>query len=110
MMTTDKFKPSYLKVPDRIFKQMLANSVENGSSQISQCLNTNEKLHFIRRIAEITNLLYFKGLQQQLWQEYDTISSKDTGDDNQWQSKTTKQYANQHNTCRTHKPKQSSIQ
>jgi hypothetical protein len=71
----EKFKPRYLIVPDRNFKQMLSTAVVNGYNMV-QCLNTNEKLHFVRRITEVTNNLYFKNLQRHLWQEYHNISSK----------------------------------
>lgn len=106
MNFTENFKPSYLKVPDRIFKQMLSSATENGS-KIVQCLNTTEKLQFVRQLSELTNNFYFKDLQRQLWQEYHNISSKDITN---WESKITNQYANQHNTCRMYKPQKSSIE
>ena len=98
-------KPRYLNVSDRIFKQMLSNSIANGHKLV-QCLDHKEKLQFIRQMTEITHDLYFKNLQRQLWQEYYNTSLEDT--DN-WESKVTKQYAHQHNTCQMYKPRKASI-
>ncbi|CAF4090544.1 unnamed protein product, partial [Rotaria sordida] len=61
-----QFKPSYLKVSDKIFRRMLLNSIEDGN-KIVQCLNTNEKLQFVRQMTETTNNLYYFDLQRQLW-------------------------------------------
>jgi hypothetical protein len=101
----EKFQPRYLKVSDQILKQMLSNAIENGHRTI-QCLDTTEKLHFIRQIMEITNDFYFKDLQRQLWQEYCSCSLKDKN----WESTVTKQYSRQHNTCRMYRPRRSSIE
>ena len=103
VMTT--FKPRYLQVPDRVFRTMLSNAI-HGGDKIVQCLDTADKLHFVRRMTEMTNDFYFKGLQRQLWQEYYTLSSTNT---TAWQVKTTKQYAQQHRTCRMYRPSQSYI-
>ncbi|CAF1349932.1 unnamed protein product [Adineta steineri] len=105
MNSSENYKPSYLKVSDRIFKQLLSNAIDNGHETIA-CLDTNEKLHFVRQMTEITNNLYFKDLQRQLWKEYYDISIKD---DN-WESTITNGYAHQHNTCRMYKPKKSLIE
>jgi hypothetical protein len=107
MNSTEKNKPSYLKVPDRIFKQLLSNAIDNGY-KISQCLDTKEKLHCIRQIAEITNNFYFKDLQRQLWQEYYNLSLKHG--DNNCELTVTKSYAHQHNTCRMYRPHKSFIE
>ncbi|CAF3866507.1 unnamed protein product [Rotaria sp. Silwood1] len=101
----ENFKPRYLKVSDRIFKQMLSDAIENGSKLI-ESLNTSEKLHAVREITEVTNNLYFKDFQEQLWKEYYKISSQD----NNWESKITKHFARQHNTCQMYRPKISYIQ
>ena len=94
-----KFLPRYLKVSDQNFQQLLSNATPNGSKVI-QCLDTREKLHCVRHLTEVTNNYYFKGLQQQLWQEYQTISSKD----DHWEVKINKQYAHRHRTCRMYRP------
>ena len=101
----EQCKPRYLKVPDRNFKQMLSTAVVNGYNMV-QCLNTNEKLHIVRHATEVTNNFYYKDLQRQLWQEYHDIGSKA---DN-WESRTTKQYAHQHHTCRMYRPRKSYIE
>jgi hypothetical protein len=106
MNSTEKYKPRYLKVPDRIFKQLLSNTIDNGHKVI-QCLDTKEKLDFIRQITEMKNNLQFKELQRQLWQEYYNLSLKD----HNWESTAVTQgYARQHNTCRMYKPKKSYIE
>ncbi|CAF1501088.1 unnamed protein product [Rotaria sordida] len=101
----ENFKPRYLKVSDRIFKRMLAESIENGSKLV-QCLNTPEKLYAAREITEITNNLYHKDFQERLWQEYYNISSQDI----HWESKITKQFARQNSLHQIYRPKKSYIQ
>ncbi|CAF3215804.1 unnamed protein product [Rotaria socialis] len=98
-------KPHYLKVSDRIFKKLLADASDNGSHLV-ECLNTPEKLQRIRELTEITNNFYFKDFQAKLWQTYTNISSMD----NEWEFKTTKKFAHEHNTCRMYRPKKSFIQ
>ena len=102
--STEKYKPHYLKVPDRVFKQLLSNAIDSDK-QIIQCLDTKEKLDFIRQMTEIKNSLQFKELQRQLWQEYYHLSLKDDS----WESTVTRGYAHQHNTCRMYRPKKSYI-
>ena len=101
----ENFKPRYLKVSDRIFKRMLGDAIEDGSKLI-QCLNTSEKLHAIREVTEITNNLYHKDFQQKLWQEYCNISSQD----NNWESKITKQFARQNSLHKIYRPEKSYIE
>ncbi|CAF1491381.1 unnamed protein product [Rotaria sordida] len=101
----ENFKPRYLKVSNRIFKQMLSDAIENASKLIVS-LNTSEKLHTVREMTEVTNNLYFKDFQEKLWQEYYNISFQD----NNWESKITKHFARQHNTCQMYRPRKSYIQ
>ncbi|CAF5047696.1 unnamed protein product, partial [Rotaria sp. Silwood1] len=101
----ENFIPRYLKVPDPVFKRMLAESIENGSKLIEP-LNTSEKLHVVREITEITNNLYYKDFQEKLWQEYYNISSQD----NNWESKITKHFARQNSLYQMYRPKKSYIQ
>ena len=103
LLTT--IKPRYLTVPDRVFRLMLSNAIHDGE-KIVQCLDTTDKLCFVRRMTEITNDFYFKGLQRQLWQEYHSLSSTNQPS---WQVKITKHYAQQHHTCRMYKPTESYI-
>ncbi len=103
--STEQYRPRYLKVSDQIFKQLLSNAIPNGY-KIVQCLDSQEKLDFVRQMVEITHHLYFKNLQRQLWQEYYDLSSKDTN----WESTITKGYAHQHNTCRMSRPRKSYIE
>ncbi len=44
-----KIKPQYLKVSDKIFKQMLSNAIKNDNDRIIiiQALDTQEKLQLI---------------------------------------------------------------
>ncbi|CAF5229078.1 unnamed protein product, partial [Rotaria magnacalcarata] len=105
MNDVEQQKPHYLKVSDRIFKQLFANAIHNGS-QLVQCFNTPEKIQRIREVTEITNNFHFKDFQEKLWQTYATISSTD----NEWESKITKKFAHEHNTCRMYRPKKSFVQ
>ncbi|CAF4494767.1 unnamed protein product [Rotaria socialis] len=105
MNDVEQYKPHYLKVSDRIFKQLFANAIDNGS-QLVKCLNTPEKIQCIREVTEITNNFHFKDFQEKLWQTYATISSTD----NKWESKITKKFAREHNTCRMYRPKKSFVQ
>jgi len=73
----EKFKPRYLKVSDRIFKQMLSNSVPENGHQIFECLDTKEKLQLVRKLTEATNDYYHQDLQRQLWQEYYELGLKE---------------------------------
>ena len=57
-------------------------------------------------MTEITNHLYYKDLQRQLWNQYADISSKD----DHWESTIAKAYARQHHTSRMYRPKKSFIE
>ncbi|CAF4225734.1 unnamed protein product, partial [Rotaria sordida] len=92
-----QFKPSYLKVSDKIFQQMLSNSIED-SNKIVQCLNTNEKLQFVRQMTEATNNLYYFDLERQLWEDYFDLGIKE----NKWAPRVSKSFVKQHHTCRTY--------
>ncbi|CAF1364486.1 unnamed protein product [Rotaria sordida] len=92
-----QFKPCYLKVSDKIFRRMLSNSIEDGN-KIVQCLNTNEKLQFVRQMTETTNNLYYFDLQRQLWQDYFDLGMKE----NKWAPRVSKSFVKQHHTCRTY--------
>ena len=52
------FKPRYLRMSDKVFKQMLSNEIEHGDNTI-QCLDTKEKIEFVRQMTEATNNLYY---------------------------------------------------
>ena len=70
-----KFKPRYLRMSDKMFKQMLSNEMEHDDNAIHQCLDTKEKIEFVRQMTEATNNLYYFDLQRQLWQAYDDIGT-----------------------------------
>lgn len=91
------FKPSYLQVSDRIFKEMLSNAIQGGQ-QLVQCLNTTEKLQFIRRIIELINQVHYFDLQQHLWQDYHNLGIKE----GQWAPCVSISFAQQHQICRTY--------
>ncbi|CAF3822040.1 unnamed protein product [Rotaria sp. Silwood1] len=101
----ENFKPHYLKVSDRVFKRMLAEAIADGSKLV-QCLNTPEKLYAVRELTEITNNFYHKDFQQKLWHEYYTISYQDRN----WETKITKKFAHENNTCRMYRPNKTYIQ
>jgi hypothetical protein len=104
----EKFKPRYLKVSDRIFKQMLSSAaaIENDGHKIFQCLNTVEKLRLVRELTEATNDYYFKDLQRQLWQEYYELGLKE----GTWTSRVSINFAHKHNTCQIYGRSKSSIE
>ena len=89
-------KSQYLRVSDQRFKQMLSDALQDGN-QIVQCLDTNEKLQFIRQMAETTNQLQYLDLQRHLWQDYHNLSLKE----DVWTVRVSKSYAEEHHTCRT---------
>ena len=103
--SAEDYQPHYLKVPDRILKQLLSDTIENGHLTV-QCLDTKEKLDIIRQMVEMKNNFDFKELQRQLWNEYHTLSEKDP----HWELSIKKGYARQHHTCRMYRPKKSFIQ
>ncbi|CAF4059652.1 unnamed protein product [Rotaria sordida] len=76
---------------------MLSNSIEDGD-KIVQCLNTNEKLQFVRQMTETTNNLYYFDLQRQLWQDYFDLGIKE----NKWAPRVSKSFVKQHHTCHTY--------
>ena len=91
------FKPRYLRMSDKVFKQMLSNEIEHDDNTI-QCLDTKEKIEFVRQMTETTNNLYYFDLQCQLLQAYDDISKKE----GVWTSRVSKAFAKQHHTCRSY--------
>ncbi|CAF5026604.1 unnamed protein product, partial [Rotaria sp. Silwood1] len=97
MNSIQRFKPSYLKISDQGFKQMLSNGIDNGD-EIIQCLNTDEKLQCVRQMTEKTNTIYYLDLQRQLWRDYYDHGMRE----NQWAPRVSKSFAKQHYTCRTY--------
>ena len=91
------FKPRYLRMSDKVFKQMLSNEIEHDDNTI-QCLDTKEKIQFVRQMTEATNNLYYFDLKRQLWQAYDDIGKKE----DVWTSRVSKSFAKQHRTCRSY--------
>ena len=88
-----RFKPAYLKVPDKIFVRMLANAITDGHG-IVQYLDTKEKVDFIRQMTEVTNNLRYFDSQRQLWQYHYDLGLKEGC----WGSQLLKSYAKEHNT------------
>lgn len=76
-----KFKPKYLRVSIRIFKQMLSKTNEHSEKMV-QYLDTNGKLHAIRQLTELINNAHYFKLQEHLWQAYYDIGIKE----NSWPS------------------------
>ena len=91
------FKPHFLKVSDRVFKQILSNAIKGGH-QLVQCLNTEEKIQFIRHMTELTNQAQYLDLQSHLWQDYFDIGVKE----GQWGPSVSNSFARQHRVCRTY--------
>ncbi|CAF2903770.1 unnamed protein product [Rotaria sp. Silwood2] len=76
---------------------MLSNAVEDGD-KIIQCLNSNEKLQFVRQMTEAANNLYYIDFQRQLWQVYFDLCMKERV----WAPRVSKSFAKQHHTCRSY--------
>lgn len=96
MNDLQKLKPQYLNVSDRLFKQFLSKSIENGN-QLVQALDTVEKIEFVRHMTETTNNLYYFDLQRHLWQDYATLAMHD---ENNWPKRVSKSFAKQHHLGR----------
>ena len=94
----EKSKPQYLKVSDRVFKQMLSKSIKDGD-KIVQLLDTDEKLQFVRQMTEVTNNLQYLTLQRQLWQDDYNIGISEGSIRT---SQLSKADAKLHHTCRTY--------
>ena len=92
-----KFKPHYLTVSDRKFKEMLSNCTSEGD-QLKQGLNTDEKLQFVRQITEAMNNSHYLNLQLQLWKEYYNVNMKK----DVWTQKLPILFAKKHRMCRTY--------
>ena len=71
-----RYKPAYLRVPDYTFVRLLARTI-NNSGKIIQCLDTKEKIDFIRQMTELTNDLQYFDLQRQFWQDHYDVGLKE---------------------------------
>ena len=91
------FKPRYLRVSDKQFKQMLSDTIKDTNDTTIQSLDTKEKLQLARQITEVTNNLQYFNLQKQLWQDYYNISLKD--ENGIWAPRLSKTDAKEHHTC-----------
>ena len=67
--TSDNSKPKYLKVPDQVFKEMLAKSLA-GADHIIPLLDTPEKLVFVRTYAHLLSNVFYWKLEQDYWEHY----------------------------------------
>lgn len=90
-------KSRYLQVSDQIFKEMLSNAIQGGE-QLVQCLNTAEKLQFIRRITGLIDQIQYFDLQRHLWNDYYKLGMKE----GEWAPRVSKSFAQQHQICRTY--------
>jgi hypothetical protein len=70
-------KPKYLKVPDKIFKEMLLKSLVGGGKEesIVQWFDTTLKLQYIRTYAHLLNNICYLKLEQDYWQHYDKVAT-----------------------------------
>lgn len=71
-----RVKPHYLRVSDKIFKQMLSEALQNDY-EIVENLNTKEKIASVRQITELTNNFFYIRLERDLWQHYHDVSVKE---------------------------------
>ena len=92
-----RLKPRYLRVSNRAFKHMLSK-VMDSNDHIIENLNSNEKIAFVREITDLTNELYYIGLEADLWQHYYDLGTKE----GLWVQHVSKSFAKQHQICRIH--------
>jgi len=95
---TRGYTSPYLKVSDKIFKQMLSQAVEDGE-QLIRSLDTHDKLQLVRQITELTHKTCYFGLQRDLWQDYYNLGLKHG---NIWAPRLPKSLAKQLHTCVTY--------
>ncbi|CAF3955131.1 unnamed protein product [Rotaria sp. Silwood1] len=82
------YVPDYLKVSNRIFKQMLISSLD-GAKDIVKRLNSKEKINYIRQYTCLIHRLFYVQLQESQWQYY-----YDTGiQQNIWSGRVSKKWA-----------------
>jgi hypothetical protein len=67
-------KPKYLKLPDKLFKEMLSKSVV-GEKSIDELFDTPEKLQYIRTYVHLLNNVCYLKLEQDYWQHYDKVAT-----------------------------------
>ena len=89
--------PDYLKTPDRVFVQMLSKTIEKGD-RIIQWLDAEEKISFIRRMAQVIDELRYLELQRHFWQDHYDLGLKEGW----WGMELARSYAKQHRVCRTY--------
>jgi hypothetical protein len=103
--TFNNNKPNYLKVPDRVFKQMLSTAME-GAETIVQSLDTTEKLQFARDYAHLVNNVLYLKLEQDFWDNYYKVAMIE----GIWSSSLSKQMIKENNLHRFHFKTQDKIE
>lgn len=84
----------YLKTPDHVFVQTLSKTMAKGN-RIIQWLDTEEKISFIRQMAQVTDDLRYFELQRLFWQDHYDLGLKEGW----WGMELARSYANQHRVC-----------
>ncbi|CAF3379014.1 unnamed protein product [Rotaria sp. Silwood2] len=84
----DSYIPDYLKVSNRIFRQMLISSLE-GADKIVKRLNTSGKINYIRQYAYLIHRLFYVQLQEEQWKYYYDIGMEE----NIWSGRVSKKWA-----------------
>ncbi|CAF4817519.1 unnamed protein product, partial [Rotaria sp. Silwood2] len=84
----DSYIPDYLKVSNRIFRQMLISSLEDADKIVKR-LNTSGKINYIRQYAYLIHRLFYVQLQEEQWKYYYDIGMED----NIWSGRVSKKWA-----------------
>jgi hypothetical protein len=86
--------PDYLKVPNSAFKQMWSAALD-GADKIVQCLDTAEKVEFVRQYAYLIHRLFYVQLQQEQWDYYYHVGVTE----NIWNGRVSKKWAKENSIC-----------
>ncbi|CAF2854472.1 unnamed protein product [Rotaria sp. Silwood2] len=82
------YVPDYLKVSNRIFKQMLISSLDNAKDIVKR-LNSKEKINYIRQYTCLIHRLFYVQLQESQWKYYYDIGMQE----NIWSGRVSKKWA-----------------
>lgn len=76
-MHKSQAKPTYLNVPDHIFRKMLCTApIEDISeSTMVQLFDTLEKLQYAREFARLIHTLFYLKMKEDFWQHYYQIAT-----------------------------------
>ncbi|CAF4240259.1 unnamed protein product [Rotaria sp. Silwood2] len=82
------YVPDYLKVSNRIFKQMLISSLDDAKDIVKR-LNSKDKINYIRQYTCLIHRLFYVQLQESQWKYYYDIGMQE----NIWSGRVSKKWA-----------------